>query len=230
MRCLFVFITAVLALRTSHADVPSDGRAAPPANVASITTAEIKSFDVLPPEVRNLIKRALDLTTKNLTYTFGSADPARGGMDCSGTIYHLLTSYGIKDCPRQSDEIGGWVRDRTVLHLTSDASSLDHARFFALAPGDLVFWSGTYAPDARRLPITHVMLYLGRRAKDDKPLIFGGSDGRTYDGQRRCGVSVFDLAFPKPGGKAWIYGYGPIPGLVTEEVRKPAATPAKARR
>ena len=61
------------------------------------------------------------------------------------------------------------------------------------------------------------MLYLGRRVKDDKSMIFGASDGRTYESQKRCGVSVFDLKFPKQGDKAQLHGYGSIPRLVKSE-------------
>jgi hypothetical protein len=77
----------------------------------------------------------------------------------------------------------------------------------------------------RKLPITHVMLYLGTRVKDGKPVIYGSSDGRSYEGQKRCGVSVFDFSLPKADdSKVEFYGYGAIPGLTKEEVRK--ATPA----
>jgi hypothetical protein len=44
-------------------------------------------------------------------------------------------------------------------------------------------------------------------------VVFGASDGRTYDGQRRNGVSVFDFVMPKRDGRAAFYGYGPVPGL-----------------
>jgi cell wall-associated NlpC family hydrolase len=40
--------------------------------------------------VRQIIERGLDLTKQNLNYTYGSADPANGGMDCSGFVYYVL--------------------------------------------------------------------------------------------------------------------------------------------
>ena len=49
-----------------------------------------------------LITSALALTKLNLTYIYGSADPAQGGMDCSGTMHHLLVSSGFQDVPRDS--------------------------------------------------------------------------------------------------------------------------------
>jgi len=54
-------------------------------------------------------------------------------------------------------------------------------------------------------------------------------DGRRYEGQSRCGVSVFDFELPKPGGKATFYGYGPVPSLTKEEIRKPAPIEPKSK-
>lgn len=33
--------------------------------------------------------------------------------------------------------------------------------------------------------------------KSGRPLVFGASDGRVYQGERRTGVSIFDLSLPK---------------------------------
>ncbi len=179
-----------------------------------VSTAKIEDFsgtESLPAEMKVIMSEGLALTAKNLTYTFGSSDPSAGGMDCSGTIYHLLRKLGYDQTPRQSDEMCAWVRDNSELHLTGTATALSDSAFAAMKPGDLVFWSGTYSSAQRELPITHVMLYLGNLKEDGRPIVFGASDGRSYRGQRRCGVSVFDLAVPKPGSKATLYGYGAIP-------------------
>ena len=103
--------------------------------------------------------------------------------------------------------------------MTPTATALDHAEFAALQPGDLLFWTGTYAASERKLPITHVMLYLGKRKTNGKPVIFGASDGRRYEGQKRTGVSLFDFVLPKADSKANIYGYGEVPGLIKTEIR-----------
>lgn len=185
-----------------------------PAAVSSMAESELADFDQQPAPVRRLIQEALKLTTQQLTYVFASHDPARGGMDCSGTIYHLLQKAGITGVPRQSDQICAWVRDRGALHRTEKADTLEHSEFTRLKPGDLVFWSGTYDATRRAIPVTHVMLYLGRNKATGRPVVFGASDGRRYEGQRRTGVSVFDLALPRPGSNASLYGYGAIPGLM----------------
>jgi cell wall-associated NlpC family hydrolase len=197
-------------------DAPSDNPK--PAQVSSFSTDDIEHFDDYPPALQKLISYASELTRKSLTYTFASSDPANGGMDCSGTIYHLLKHDGLKEPPRQSDEMCRWVMKHAVLHRTENAASLKSPSFASLEPGDLLFWTGTYqAAPQRTLPITHVMLYLGKRKSDGKPIVFGASDGRSYDGQRRCGVSVFDFVLPKKDGKAAFYGYGEIPNLKKTE-------------
>lgn len=224
---IFLFV----AIGFSHADVPkAPNQPQPkPAAVSTLAVSDLRDLDAFPSEVKSLISEALALTQRKLTYTFGSSDPKRGGMDCSGTIYRLLQDHKLPDAPRQSDELCLWVKAKSTLHLTPTAAALDHAEFAALQPGDLLFWTGTYATSERKLPISHVMLYLGKRKADGKPLIFGASDGRRYEGQSRCGVSVFDFELPKPGGKATFYGYGPVPGLTKEEIRKPTPIEPKAK-
>jgi peptidoglycan DL-endopeptidase CwlO len=139
-------------------------------------------------------------------------------MDCSGFIYYVLTNAGCKDVPRDAGGQYVWVRKSGNFHAVV-GRSLESFEFDDLKPGDLLFWSGTYAVD-REFPITHVMIYLGKQKPTDKPVMVGSTDGRTYDGVRRSGVSVFDFDLPngKPNGgnpnlTARFEGYGSIPGL-----------------
>ena len=183
----------------------------------TLSPDEIAGYDSYPPKVRQILDAGLALTKENLGYTYGSADPANGGMDCSGFIYYLLTENGFKDVPRDSSQQYVWVRKagnfNAVLSRHEDTFELD-----ALKPGDLLFWSGTYNID-RDPPITHTMIYLGREKRTKKRVMLGSSDGRTYDGKQRWGVSVFDFKMPPPpnSGDAKIspvfVGYGRIPGL-----------------
>jgi cell wall-associated NlpC family hydrolase len=183
----------------------------------TLSPDEIVGYDNYPARVRQILDAGLALTKENLGYTYGSADPANGGMDCSGFIYYLLTENGFKDVPRDSSQQYVWVRKagdfNAVLSRHEDTFELD-----ALKPGDLLFWSGTYNID-RDPPITHTMIYLGREKRTKKRVMLGSSDGRTYDGKQRFGVSVFDFKMPPPpnSGDAKIspvfVGYGRIPGL-----------------
>jgi hypothetical protein len=192
----------------------------------------LKEFEAQPAVIQRLIEQALALTRQNLGYQYGSADPKNGGMDCSGTIYHLLTSAGLADVPRDSSEMYVWVWKaggfQAVLSTNPKTFELDR-----LKPGDLMFWTGTYDIN-RDPPVTHVMLYLGTNRKTGRRVMFGASEGRTFDGKARYGVSVFDFRMPgviqplpttSPAGErqSRFVGYGPIPGLEALKVPAPVS-------
>lgn len=56
------------------------------------------------------------------------------------------------------------------------------------------------------------MIYLGKNSKHE-PLMFGSSDGRTYQNHKMWGVSVFDFKLPENGDTAKFIGYSCIPNL-----------------
>lgn len=182
----------------------------PAAITKPIPIAELSDYFSYPKVVRELIVKAAALTEMNLTYLYGSADPKNKGMDCSGTIYYLLGQEKLDDVPRQSDEMFNWVDKHGKLYrvTSNNFNSLD---FSHLEPGDLLFWSGTYATH-RTSSISHVMLYLGKN-KLGEPLMFGASDGRTYQGKKMWGVSVFDFKLPNGKGPQKFVGYSCIPHL-----------------
>jgi hypothetical protein len=186
--------------------------------MATIKPEALREFQEQPAEVQQLIRNSLALTEQNLSYKYGSADPAAGGMDCSGFIYFVLSSAGFKDVPRDSAGQYSWVRANSVFHAVLSRSD-DSFELKDLKPGDLLFWSGTYKVD-RDIPITHVMIYLGKEKSTDKPVMVGATDGRSYEGIRRFGVSVFDFKMPSgkpnkddPDLTARFEGYASIPGL-----------------
>ena len=186
----------------------------------SLSPEEIADYESYSPKVRQVIDAGLALTKQNLGYTYGSAEPTNGGMDCSGFVYYVLKQNGFPDVPRDSSQQYVWVRKNTnfkaVVSRKEDSFELDD-----LKPGDLLFWRGTYNID-RDPPITHTMIYLGREKRTKKRVMVGSSDGRTYDGKQRWGVSVFDFKMPPPptSGDSKIspvfVGYGRIPGLIEE--------------
>lgn len=198
-----------------------------PAAVSTMSIEEIRDFDKYPKQVQSLVQSSLALTHLELRYMYGSHEPNKGGMDCSGTIYHVLHFQGLKDVPRQSDEMAMWVEKKSQLHLTPTATSFDSPEFADLKPGDLLFWTNTTAT-TRKLPVTHVMIYIGKRKEDGKRIIFGASDGRSFSGMRRSGVSVFDFNLPRAEGTARLHGYGPAPGLLPAEVTLASAAPKPA--
>jgi peptidoglycan DL-endopeptidase CwlO len=183
---------------------------------ASLDTDQLQEFSRQPGNIRALIEASLELTRQNLTYTPASADPANGGMDCSGFVYYVLTQAGIKDVPRDASEQYSWVRKagnfRAVISRSVDGFEMDE-----LEPGDLLFWIGTYNTD-RDPPVTHTMIYLGREKETGNRVMVGSSDGRSYHGLQRWGVSVFDfkaitVASPSAGRTPRFIGYGAIPGF-----------------
>ena len=168
--------------------------------------------------MQKVIQTSLELASRNLSYKYGSADPASGGLDCSGFVYYVLRENGLTDVPRDSSGQYVWVRKgggfEAVVSKSDDTFELE-----ALKPGDLLFWSGTYDIN-RDPPITHAMIYLGREKGSGRRIMVGASDGRTYHDESRYGVSVFDFRVsragrtgPANGRTPDFVGYGRIPGL-----------------
>jgi cell wall-associated NlpC family hydrolase len=141
-------------------------------------------------------------------------------MDCSGFVYYVLKEMGIKDPPRDAREQYIWVRKAGTFQAVLGHSD-DTFELAALKPGDLLFWAGTYHVD-RDPAITHTMIYLGREKGTNHRIMVGSSDGRTYKGQQKWGVSVFDfkVATAKPKSDEQMtpafVGYGSIPDLPNE--------------
>jgi len=169
-------------------DDSGGGKAAPNATIQS---GQIVEFSGELPRVKKLIESALVLTTLNLTYAYGSDDPANGGMDCSGFISYVLRQNGFSEVPRNASGQYAWLRKagtfRAVLSRNSHTFELDELR-----PGDLLFWTGTYATE-NDPPVTHSMIYLGTEKGTNNRIMAGSSDGRLYHGKSRWGVSVFDF-------------------------------------
>ena len=198
----------------------AEPEAAPPAKSsaapnAAIAPEEIMEYRAQPASVRKLIESALDLARQNFTYTFGSADPANGGLDCSGFVHYLLRQHGLTQMPCDSSGLYLWLRKahgfRAVISRKLDSVEMDE-----LLPGDVLFWIGTYAT-AHDPPITHVMIYLGTEKTSGAKIMIGSSDGRTYHGQKRNGVSVFDFTMSRTQADSeqgsTLIGYARIPCL-----------------
>ncbi len=183
----------------------------------SIPPEQIIGYQDYPAQVKKVVGLALDLAGRGLDYKYGSADPDSGGMDCSGFVYYVLTQTGVADVPRDSAGQYAWVRKsgnfEAVISHKEDTFELNN-----LKAGDLLFWTGTYEID-RDPPITHAMIYLGREKNTKKRIMIGASDGRTYHGKSRYGVSVFDFKITPPEktkeGRLTptFVGYGHVPGL-----------------
>lgn len=208
MRILFGGLLVCAALCGTAASHPPPGFP---------TVEEIAIPRGTSPERIKLVKLALETARKHRlnNYIYGSADPARGGFDCSGSVYFLLRKMDIRP-PRSSATQFAWIEKAGNLKAVSPrTTSFDAVVFDDLKPGDLLFWSGTYQPkDGRINRITHVQMYLGRDNKTGSHVMIGSTDGRTYRGTRRTGFGVFDFRLPRASSKARFVGYGTPPGLV----------------
>jgi cell wall-associated NlpC family hydrolase len=209
--------------KTHPAAVPANigkPEAAPPSKPptapnASIAPDDILEFHAQPAGVRKLLESSLELARRDLRYVAGSADPASGGFDCSGFIFYVLRQHGLTQVPRDSSGLYVWVRKargfRAVIGRKPDSFEMDE-----LLPGDLLFWTGTYVTD-HDPPVTHTMLYLGTEKSTGAKVMIGSSEGRTFHGEKRSGVSVFDFTMPHTQKaneqRATFIGYARIPGL-----------------
>ncbi|MES2708002.1 MAG: NlpC/P60 family protein [Verrucomicrobiota bacterium] len=193
---------------------------------SSLEIDDLAGSKFWPEHLRSLITYALSLTPRGLGYQFGSSEPDAGGMDCSGTLYHVMRHEGVKKVPRASDGMFNWVKEAGLLNAVSGTPEQDDPILARMRPGDLLFWTGTYDTGSRATPISHVMMYIGKTTAGE-PVMFGASDGRPYRGKRQNGVSVFDFRMPKAEKKARFVGYGPIPGFDVSNI--PPQPPTQGR-
>ena len=186
-----------------------------------IATDQIAESPSYPAQIRKIVDFGLYLAARHLSYKYASADPAKGGMDCSGFIHYVLTQSGIADAPRDAREQYSWVRKagnfKTVLAQRDDTFELDE-----LQPGDLLFWASNFgvSPDPE---IIQTMIYIGRDKTTNARLMIGASEHGTFKGQTKSGVSVFDFKVGRASLKsgkettAVFVGYGRIPDLSAKQ-------------
>lgn len=212
---ILVFIRTLICLFLTLPFVPVFAVDMPNLHPESIATTELPTFSANSPKVQEAIHLLLNLAQQDLTYQYGSADPSEGGMDCSGTIFYAFTTMGIPDVPRSADLQYAWVKDRGHFYaIPAATSTIEDPTFAHLQPGDLLFWTGTYAI-SRTNNVTHVMMYLGKN-KNGQTLMVGASNGRTYQGRKIFGVSVFDFKVPDRDSRGQFIGYGCVPQLNCE--------------
>ena len=189
----------------------------PMPGISTASKSDIVESKDYPEDVRKMIDLGFDLARRNLNYKYASADPANGGLDCSGFIYYLLTKSGVNNVPRDAREQYVWVRKagnfQAVLARSDDTFELD-----ALKPGDLLFWANKSGL-SREPEIVQTMIYIGRDKATNQRLMMGASEGGTYKGQKMSGVGIFDFklgsAEQKEGEEATsvFVGYGRFPDL-----------------
>ena len=183
---------------------------------ALITTADLANFAALPEDRRKLIETAIAVARDSpwLPYTARGAKPSDGGFDCSGAMYFVMRSARL-DPPRTSTGQYEWLGRNGRLHkVPADATDPKHPSMKNLRPADLLFWGRPATSDSGvALTITHVAMYLGKEAKDDRPVMINSTDGRSYRGTKANGYGVYDFRLPVAGAKTSFLGYGTPPGI-----------------
>jgi cell wall-associated NlpC family hydrolase len=213
---------AVIPIPNAQSPVPTLAFTSPMPVLAKTRTPTISidgisESSAYSPDVKKIVDVGLDLTTRNLTYKYASADPAKGGMDCSGFIWYVFTASGLQNVPRDAREQYAWVRKagnfQAVLGHGDDTFELD-----GLKPGDLLFWANPSGV-SREPEITQIMIYLGRAKSTNQRLMIGASEKSTYKGEKKSGVAVFDFKLRPAEQKedeeatAVFVGYGRFPDL-----------------
>ncbi len=181
----------------------------------SIAIEQLDLEDIAPWR-QNVINEALKVRDESHwpKYLFGSADPTQGGFDCSGAMYYVLKRMGYSPKRTSSNQYLWLAKEGRVYQVTPQADSLQHQDFSHLQPGDLVFWSGTYAPtDGRTVKVTHVGMYLGHQQGYHRPVMICASKGRYYNGARRDGYGLYDFKLPSAKSRSKIVAYGSLPPL-----------------
>lgn len=124
------------------------------AKPAMFAIASLAGFGSLSAGRQKLIETALALAMNSpwLPYVFGGADPALGGLDCSGAMYYVMTQCGL-DPPRSSVGQYLWLRDHQQLHVVPNAATAtDDPSLAELRPGDLLFWATAQQADDAKAP------------------------------------------------------------------------------
>jgi len=189
-----------------------------------IETKDLKDFKELPAGRQKLVESAIAVARNWpwLPYIYGGADPASGGLDCSGAMYYVMTRVGLTP-PRTAAGQYFWLRDHQRLRIVpNEATTADHSSLAWLRPGDLLFWSTDRPADhAQIVNITHVAMYLGRETRDGLQVMANATDGRSYRGTKANGYGVYDFGLSPEGSKSKLVGYGPPPGM--KDIETPAA-------
>jgi cell wall-associated NlpC family hydrolase len=194
---------------------------------AIISIKELSDFKILPAERKRLIEIAIAVATQSpwLPYLYGGADPALGGMDCSGAMYYVMNRAGLAP-PRTAAAQYHWLDDHQRLHLvTEEADNAEHPSLRWLKPGDLLFWSsGNITVPGEIVIITHVAMYLGHETRDARKIMINSTDGRSYRGIKSNGYGIYDFKMPANGSKSKLIGYGTPPGI-PESIMDHSAVP-----
>ena len=159
---------------------------------------------VTPEQHQKLVETCRWLAAQNLAYSQSWQPPGHPyviTMDCSNTIRYIVWKvFGINLPRTASDQYVILKQKNQVRSVPVQADgSVDQNRLLSsMRSGDLLFWEWTYNVP-RDPPISHVMIYLGRK-KNGQAMMAGSS--QRHDGERGGGVDVYAFDPNAPCGNA----------------------------
>ena len=142
-----------------------------------------------PEQHQKLVETCRWLSKQDLNYSQSWQPPGHPyviTMDCSNTVRYIVWKVFGFDIPRTaSDQYLFFKKKGKVRAVPVEASGkVDSERLMTeMRSGDLLFWEWTYDVP-RDPPISHVMIYLGRK-KDGEAMVAGSS--QRMDGERGGG-------------------------------------------
>ena len=157
-----------------------------------------------PEQHQKLVETCRWLAAQNLAYSQSWQPPGHPyviTMDCSNTIRYIVWKvFGINLPRTASDQYVVLQKKSKVRPVPCRADgSVDQDRLLtSMRSGDLLFWEWTYNVP-RDPPISHVMIYLGRK-KNGQAMMAGSS--QRHDGERGGGVDVYAFDPNAPCGNA----------------------------
>ena len=157
-----------------------------------------------PEQHQKLIETCRWLSKQDLAYGQSWQPPGHPHvitMDCSNTIRFIVWKVFGLNLPRTASSQYVFLKERGKVRevpLRKDGK-VDPAELVAdMRSGDLLFWEWTYNVP-RDPPISHVMIYLGRK-KDGQAMVAGSS--QRMDGERGGGVDIYTFDPNAPSGNA----------------------------
>lgn len=122
-------------------------------------------------------------------------------MDCSNTIRFIVWKVFGLNLPRTASSQYVYLKEKGKVRevpVRKDGTVDPEQLVTAMRSGDLLFWEWTYNVP-RNPPISHVMIYLGRK-KDGQAMVAGSS--QRMDGERGGGVDIYTFDPNAPMGSA----------------------------
>jgi len=157
-----------------------------------------------PEQHQKLIETCRWLSQQDLAYGQSWQPPGHPHvitMDCSNTIRFIVWKVFGLNLPRTASSQYVFLKEKGKVREVplQEDGKVDPAELVAdMRSGDLLFWEWTYNVP-RDPPISHVMIYLGRK-KDGQAMVAGSS--QRMDGERGGGVDIYTFDPNAPSGNA----------------------------